>query len=145
MCIKEQSRKAQSHKPAWTDPIYLRDTRSVRSSLQRQPSSSSREGNQARCFAWILFTFLLPAAARQPEAPRWRTWDEHRSKGKFVIKCILKGRDMARNEGPQDNGMCNSSSVGQFLLHFRSAVVQVIIMWSVLLNQFGSLNTASNV
>lgn len=52
---------------------------------------------------------------------------------------------MARNKGSKDNGMYNSSSVGQFLLHFRSAVVQVIIIWSVLLNQFGSLNTVSNV
>lgn len=52
---------------------------------------------------------------------------------------------MARHEGSRDNGMCNSSSVGQFLLHFGSAIVQVIIIWSVLLNQFGSLNTVFNV
>lgn len=52
---------------------------------------------------------------------------------------------MARNEGSEDNGMYSSSSLGQFLLHFRSAIAQVIIIWSVLLNQFGSLNTVSNV
>lgn len=88
--------------------------------------------------------FLLPAAVFQPAAPRWGTGDEHRSKGKFVFKCILKGRGMARNTESKDNGMYNASSVGQFLLHFRSAIVQVIIIWSVLLNQFGSLNTVSN-
>jgi len=52
---------------------------------------------------------------------------------------------MARNEGSKVNGMYNSSSLGEFLLHFRSAVVQDIIIRSVLLNQFGSLNTVSNV
>lgn len=52
---------------------------------------------------------------------------------------------MSGNEGSKDNGVYNSSSVGQFLLHFRSAIVQVISIWSVLLNQFGSPNTASNV
>jgi len=96
-------------------------------------------------FRLDLLVSLLPAAARQPGAPRWGTWDEHRHKGKFVIKCILKGRDMARNEGSKVNGMYNSSSLGEFLLHFRSAVVQDIIIRSVLLNQFGSLNTVSNV
>lgn len=64
---------------------------------------------------------------------------------KFFIKCIIKGRDMARNEGSKDNGMDHSSSVGQFLLHFRSAIARVIIIRSVLLDQFGNLSTESNV
>lgn len=52
---------------------------------------------------------------------------------------------MARKEGSKDNGMYNSSSVGQFLLRFRSAIARVIIIGSVLLDQFGNLSTASNV
>lgn len=63
----------------------------------------------------------------------------------FVIKCILKGRGMAANERSKDNEMYTSSSVGQILLHFRSAAAQVIIIGSVLLNQFGSLNAVSDV
>lgn len=52
---------------------------------------------------------------------------------------------MARNKGSKDNGMDHSSSVGQFLLHFRPAIVRVIIIGSVLLDQFGNLGTAPNV
>lgn len=35
---------------------------------------------------------------------------------------------MAGDERSKDNEMCTSSSVGQILLHFRSATVQVIII-----------------
>lgn len=138
------SRKAPSCKPTQTDPVYLRDTLSIRSSSQGQCSSQCSEGSQARCSAWILLALLLQAAACPSEALRQRMWDEHRSKDKLVTKCILKWRDTAGKERPKDNGMY-SSSAGQFLLPFRSAVVQVVIIWSVLLNQFGSLNTVANV
>lgn len=96
----------------------------------------------------VLFRFRLVFIAccyTSAHSTKMGDWGWMQKERNFVIKCILEGMDMTRNEGSKDNGMDHSSSVGQFLLHFRSAIARVIIIGSVLLDQFGNLSTASHV